>query len=78
MKLSEATRLRIISLLKKKNITESKLATLACVSKSTINEFLSGKINEIKLSTLLHICEGFNITITEFFNDDLFLEVEED
>ena len=78
MKLTQATRLRIISLLKKKNITESKLAFLACLSKSTINEFLSGKTKEIKLTTLLHICEGFGITITDFFNDDIFLDVEED
>ena len=32
----------------------------------------------IKLDTLLHICEGFGISITEFFENDIFKEVEQD
>ena len=78
MKLTQATRLRIISLLKKKNITEYKLSSLACISSTTLNNFLAGKNKDIKLTTLLHICEGFGITITDFFNDDIFLDVDED
>lgn len=78
MKLTQATRLRIISLLKKKNISENKLSSLACISSTTLNNFLVGKHKDIKLTTLLHICEGFNITIGEFFDDELFYEVEED
>ena len=33
---------------------------------------MSGKIEFIKLDTLLHICEGFNITLGEFFTDSIF------
>ncbi len=78
MKLTQATRLRIISLLKKNKMSENKLSTLSCISSTTLNNFLSGKNKDIKLTTLLHICEGFNITLLDFFNDDLFFEVEED
>ena len=43
MTLIEATRSRIISLLKKKHFTQSELSTRACVSKTTINDFLNRK-----------------------------------
>ena len=32
----------------------------------------------IKLDTLLHVCEGFNITLIEFFSDPIFNDVEQD
>ena len=39
---------------------------------------MSGRTDLIKLDTLLHICEGFGITLYDFFSDDLFNNVEED
>lgn len=41
---------------------------------STISTFMSGKTELLKLDTLLHICEGFNITLKEFFDDSSFDE----
>ena len=32
----------------------------------------------IKLDTLLHICEGFNITLGEFFTEPMFDTAEQD
>ena len=45
---------------------------------STLSAFMNGRTELIKLDTLLHICEGFGITITNFFEDDIFIEVEQD
>ena len=67
MTLIEATRLRIISLLEKKHFTQSELSTRACVSKTTINDFLNRKNSNITLITLFHLCEGLNIDLEEFF-----------
>ena len=39
---------------------------------------LGNGLELLKLDTLLHICEGFGITITEFFENDIFKEVEQD
>ena len=33
---------------------------------------MSGKSELLKLDTLLHICEGFNITLAEFFSHSYF------
>lgn len=45
---------------------------------STISTFMSRKTELIKLDTLLHICEGFSITLGEFFSDSIFDDVEQD
>lgn len=45
---------------------------------STISTFMSGKTELIKLDTLLHICEGFNITLSEFFSEPTFDTAEQD
>lgn len=52
-----------------------KMSGIPC---STISTFMSKKTELIKLDTLLHICEGFNITLGEFFGDSLFDDVEQD
>lgn len=41
------------------------------VPMSTLAAFMSKRTELIKLDTLLHICEGFGITITEFFENDI-------
>ena len=48
------------------------------VPMSTLAAFMNGRTELLKLDTLLHICEGFGITITEFFENDIFKEVEQD
>ena len=78
MLLSVAVRKRIIKLAKEKKITLHKLANLSGIPHSTLNSFMIGKSNSPKLATLLHICEGFDIELQEFFNDTMFKNVEED
>ena len=45
---------------------------------STLAAFMNKRTELIKLDTLLHICEGFGITLTEFFEEDVFKYVEQD
>lgn len=45
---------------------------------STLASFMRGDRELITLKTLLHICEGFNITLKEFFDDKMFDDVEQD
>ncbi len=76
MQLSEAVQKRIINLCKERNITLNKLATNSGLSYSTVFSIFYGKSNSPKLATILHICEGFDIELTDFFNDPLFKDVE--
>ena len=78
MQLSEAIRKRVKYYMKKNNMSMWALFKMSGVPMSTLSTFMSGRTDLIKLDTLLHICEGFGITITEFFEDDVFKEVEQD
>ena len=78
MQLSEATRLRIKGLLKERKMKLYDLCKLSGIPCSTLSDFMNAHTKLIQLDTLLHICEGFNITLVDFFNNDLFFEVEQD
>ncbi len=78
MKLSDAIRKRIKFYLKEKNMNTWKLCKMSGIPCSTISTFMSNKTELIKLDTLLHICEGFGITLGEFFTDSTFDTAEQD
>lgn len=78
MYLSDAVRKRIKFYQKKNGMSLWALFKASGVPISTLAAFMSKRTELIKLDTLLHICEGFGITITEFFEDDIFKEVEQD
>ena len=78
MYLSDAVRERIKYYHDKNGMSLWALFKASGVPMSTLAAFMSKRTELIKLDTLLHICEGFQITITEFFEDDIFKEVEQD
>ncbi len=78
MKLSDAIRKRIKYYLKEKNMNIWKLCKMSGIPCSTISTFMSGKTELIKIDTLLHICEGFNITLGEFFTNEVFDTAEQE
>ena len=57
---------------------KNKKINISIVVISTITTFLNGKTKLLKLDTLLHICEVFNLTLSEFFSDNIFNDVESD
>ena len=78
MLLSDAIRNRIQFYLNKNGMTLWQLYKSSGVPKSTLCALMSSKTVLPKLDTLHHICEGFNITIKEFFSDNMFDETEQD
>lgn len=78
MQLSEAIRIRIKSILKEKNMNIWALCKKSAIPCSTITTYLNGKTILLKLDTLLHICEAFEISLKEFFDDPIFIDVEQD
>ena len=78
MLLSDAIKIRINELLEQNDMNIWKLFKQTGVSASTLSYFLNGKRELISLKTLLHICEGFNITLKDFFDSPVFKDVEQD
>ncbi len=76
MLLPEAIKLRIIELLEENNLSAYKLSYKGGISPSNISDVLRGKVTEPTVSTILHICEGVDISLKDFFDSKLFDEVE--
>lgn len=78
MSLSDAIRKRMRYYLDKNKMSIWALFKATGIPRSTLCSFMNGNTELIKLDTLLHVCEGFNITLNEFFNDPVFDDVEQD
>lgn len=76
MILSDAIRLRIEQLLKENNLTAYRLSYLSGISSSIISDCKRGKVKEPTISSILHICEGLNIQLKDFFDAPYFQDVE--
>ena len=75
MQLSDAIRKRIYGLLNDNKIKLFDLSKDFGVSLSTISDFLKNNTKNLRTDTLLHICEGFNISLKDFFDNPLFNDV---
>ena len=73
MNISKAVAMRISELLKQQNMTQYKLEQKTGVSHDTIKSIMKGKAKGVNLKTVIAIADGFEMTITEFLNSDLFL-----
>ncbi len=75
MQLADATRQRINHLLVQNHMKLFDLSKAAGVSLPTICDFMKNDTKNLRMDTMLHICEAFNITLKDFFDDVLFDEV---
>ena len=78
MTIGVAIKERIIELCTEYNITVNKLATISGVTQSTLNNIVSGRNHSTTVSTIKKICDGLNITIQDFFNSPLFVNLEQE
>lgn len=78
MKLIEAVSTRILNLCDERNISVNKLAILSGITQSTLAGIVNMKFVNPKTLTILRICRGLEIEIYEFFDDDLFKDLDDD
>ena len=78
MTIGEACRMRITELCKQRGITINKLAIMSGVTQSTLNNIVSGRNNSVTVSTLKKLCDGLEISITDFFTSEIFSELEQE
>ena len=78
MTIGEACRKRILELCKKNKITVNKLAIISGITQSTLNNIVGGRNNSATVSTIKKICDGFEISILEFFDCELFENLEQE
>ena len=78
MNVGQAVRERIAELCEEKHITINKLAIISGITQSTLNNIMSGRNNSTTISTIQKICDGLEITVTDFFDSPLFLGIEQE
>ena len=78
MQIGNAVKLRIIELCDERNITINKLSTMCGISQSTLNNIISGRNKSMTVSTVKKICDGLNITIRDFFESEIFDDLEQE
>ena len=78
MNIGEAVKLRILELCRERDISINKLSNISGVTQSTVNNIVSGRNNSATISTIKKLCDGLEITIEEFFNSDLFRDLDQE
>lgn len=78
MNISEAVSARIIELCKQNNITVNKLSTISGVTQSTVNDIVNHKAKNIGIVTIKKLCDGLDMTISDFFDTDIFRDLEQE
>ena len=71
---NRAVTLRIVELLKEKNITQYRLAMNSGVAHSTLKNIIHETVKDNLLSTVILIAGGFDMSVSEFLDTPLFLE----
>ena len=78
MMVGEAVRLRILQLCAERNLSVNKLADMSGVTQSTLNNVVSGRNKSTTISSIKKLCDGLDITIEEFFENELFRDLEQE
>lgn len=76
--IGEAVRQRILELCQEQDISINALCTRSGVTQSTVNNIVSRRNNSTTVSTIKKLCDGLGITIQDFFDSDLFLDLEQE
>ena len=71
-----AVKIRILQLCEEKRMTINKLAIESAVPPSSIKNILYGKSVNPGIVTLKMICDGFGITLIEFFDTPEFFQLD--
>ena len=74
----EAVANRIIELCSKNNIAINSLANISGVPASTVYSILNEKSKNPGVVTIKQLCDGLDISLREFFDSDLFDDLEQE
>ncbi len=78
MLIKDAIILRLQNICAQRNICYNELATLSGVTPSTVYSMMDSSRRDLSVITLKKLCDGLEITITEFFDDNIFKQLEQE
>lgn len=78
MTLTSAIRKRIHELCHSRNLTINGLSYVCGITQSTLNNIMTRENNKPTISTIKKICDGLDITLSEFFDTEYFCSLEQE
>jgi len=78
LRTKEAIRQRILQLCRENALTVNGLGARCGITQSTLNNIVSGRNNSTTVATIQKICDGLEMDLPEFFDSDLFRDLEQE
>lgn len=76
MKIKDAVVIRFQDICAEKNIKYNELATRAGITPSTVYSMMDSRRRELSIITIKRLCDGLDISLCEFFNDEIFSNLD--
>lgn len=78
MTISEAVVRRIFELCDERQITVNKISNTSGVTQSTVSDIVNGTTTNAGIATIKKLCDGFEISVRDFFDSSLFDTLEQE
>ena len=78
MRISEAVVKRLYQLCDERNLTVNKISNISGITQSTVSDIVNGTTNNAGIATIKKLCDGFEISVRDFFDSDLFDDLEQE
>lgn len=78
MLIKDAITLRFKNICTEKNIKYNELAVRSGVTPSTVYSMMDNRRRDLSVITLKKLCDELDMTITEFFDDNIFRNLEQE
>ena len=78
MDIGTAVKKRILQLCSQRELSVNQLSIMSGITQSTLNNIVSGRNKSTTISTIKKVCDGLDITIQEFFDSELFRNLEQE
>lgn len=78
MNVSEAVVKRIYELCDNRKITVNALCNISGITQSTVSNIVNGDTYNAGVATIKKLCDGLDMSIRDFFNSDLFDNLEQE
>lgn len=72
MNTGRAVAMRISQLLIENSMTQYRLSKAVAMPESTLRSIINEKCKTVNIDTITLICQGFGITLSQFFDNPLF------
>ena len=78
MRTKDAIRCRILELCEIHALSVNGLSNRCGITQSTLNNIISGRNDSATVTTIKKICDGLHMELYEFFDSDLFHNLEQE